>query len=147
VQRLTRADTVTAPVSSIIPVQALLNHALEGLDLSRPAEWESRIPWQPFQEGVEIHRLYGDGVTGPSAALLRFSAGGRIPRHLHTGYEHILVLAGSQADDDGLLPAGRLRIHIPGSSHAVTSAAGCIALAIYEKPVSFSGSSLFSVGA
>jgi len=120
-------------------VQALLSHALEGSDLFHPAEWQSRIPWQPFQAGVEIHHLYGDGVTGPSAALLHFSPGGKIPMHSHTGYEHILVLSGSQVDEHGQLFAGGLRIHPPGSSHSVTSESGCMVLAIYEKPVSFAG--------
>lgn len=117
-------------------MQDVLNHVLEGIDLFRSDEWQVRIPWQPFQMGVEIHRLYGDGVTGPSAALLRFSPGGRIPLHSHTGYEHILVLAGSQIDEFGKVPAGGLRIHPPGSAHSVTSESGCIVLAIYEKPVS-----------
>lgn len=120
------------------PSQAALNNALEGLDLSSPDGWSASIPWLPFQPGVEIHRLYGDGLTGSSAALLRFSPGGSIPMHFHTGYEHIMVLAGSQFDEHGQLSAGRLRIHPPGSSHSVTSESGCIVLAIYEKPVSFS---------
>jgi anti-sigma factor ChrR (cupin superfamily) len=115
-----------------------VNHPLEGLDFSRPGQWQADIPWKPFYDGVEIHRLYGDGVSGPSAALLRFAPGGRIPFHYHTGYEHIMILQGSQEDEQGQIVAGALRIHPPGSSHSVTSQAGCIVLAIYEKPVSFS---------
>jgi anti-sigma factor ChrR (cupin superfamily) len=121
-----------------IPSQPTVSHILEGLDLSNPHTWQSAIPWIPFYEGVQIHRLYGDGVAGPSAALLRFSPGGKIPLHFHTGYEHIIVLEGSQVDEHGQLQAGGLRIHPPGSSHSVTSESGCVVLAIYEKPVSFS---------
>ncbi len=77
-------------------------------------------------------------MTGSSAALLRFEPGGKIPLHFHTGYEHIIVLSGSQMDEHGQLFAGGLRIHPPGSSHSVASESGCIVLAIYEKPVSFS---------
>lgn len=95
------------------------------------------LSWEPFREGVEIHRFYGDGLTGPSAALLRYQQSGRVPRHFHEGYEHILILAGSQRDEHGILPAGTLRIHPPGSSHEVFSEAGCLVLAIYEKPVHF----------
>lgn len=124
-------------VPGITPLQAVVNHVLEGLDFARPGEWESEISWKRFQAGVEIHRLYGDGVAGPSAALLRFQPGGRIPRHSHTGYEHIMVLTGSQEDEDGVIRAGELRIHPPGSSHSVRSESGCIVLAIYEKPVAF----------
>jgi quercetin dioxygenase-like cupin family protein len=100
---------------------------------ARPEE----IPWQPFKAGVDIHRLYGDGVTGPTAALIRFREAGRIPLHRHEGYEHIFVLAGSQRDQNGSSSAGTLMINPPGTTHSVVSEAGCIVLAIYEKPVAF----------
>jgi anti-sigma factor ChrR (cupin superfamily) len=106
-------------------------------DLFQPAEWEDRIPWKPFRPGVEIHRLYGDGTNGPTAALLRFRENTKVPLHLHPGYEHILILRGSQADQNGSVPAGTLRIHPPGSRHSVISESGCLVLAIYEKPVAF----------
>lgn len=100
-------------------------------------EWQHTIEWQPLAEGVEIHRLYGDGVSGPTAALLRFTRAGKVPLHLHTGYEHILVLAGSQRDQNSLAEAGTLMINPPGTSHSVVSEAGCIVLAIYGQPVQF----------
>lgn len=110
---------------------------LELKDLFRIAENEDAIPWQFFREGVEIYRLYGDGVSGPTAALIRYRAAGSIPMHEHTGYEHILVLSGSQRDQHGTAAAGTLTIHAPGTRHSVVSEAGCIVLAIYEKPVRF----------
>jgi anti-sigma factor ChrR (cupin superfamily) len=96
-----------------------------------------QIVWAPFRDGVEIHRLYGDGITGPTAALLHFSKAARVPAHYHEGYEHILVLAGSQKDQNGTIVAGTLRVHPPGTSHSVVSDAGCVVLAIYEKAVTF----------
>lgn len=93
--------------------------------------------WEYFREGVDIHRLYGDGNTGPNAALLRYRETTSIPPHVHEGYEHILVLCGRQEDTDGVVEAGTLRIHPPGTTHIGTGYAGCILLAIYEKPVSF----------
>jgi quercetin dioxygenase-like cupin family protein len=104
------------------------------------SDWQRELPWKPFQEGVGIHYLYGDGISGPSAALVRFNPGGRIPRHEHTGYEHILILSGSQADENNRAEAGTLIINPPGSSHGVFSEEGCIVMAIYEKPVRFSDS-------
>ena len=101
------------------------------------AQQPEAIEWQPFQPGVEIHRLYGDGLTGPSAALLYFREGGVVPLHEHTGYEHILVLTGTQSDEAGPAGPGALRIHPPGTRHRVESEAGCIVLAIYERPVRF----------
>ncbi|HSJ02838.1 MAG: cupin domain-containing protein [Verrucomicrobium sp.] len=101
------------------------------------AQNPDQVAWQTFREGVDIYRLYGDGISGPTAALLRFRQASQVPTHMHEGYEHILVLAGSQQDHKGRIEAGTLRIHPPGTSHSVTSDAGCIVLAIYEKPVRF----------
>jgi anti-sigma factor ChrR (cupin superfamily) len=110
---------------------------IELRDLHRVAEWQDEIAWQPFGPGVEIHRLYGDGVTGPTAALLRYREGGEVRLHSHSGYEHILVLAGCQTDQNGPAPAGTLVVNPPGTRHRVLSASGCIVLVIYEKPVVF----------
>jgi anti-sigma factor ChrR (cupin superfamily) len=110
---------------------------IEITDLFRVATHPDEIPWQPFQDGVEIHRLYGDGISGPTAALIRFRKDGKVPAHAHTGYEHIIVLAGSQRDQNSTATAGTLIINPPGTEHSVISEAGCIVLAIYEKPVSF----------
>jgi anti-sigma factor ChrR (cupin superfamily) len=110
---------------------------IELTNLFKIAEEAEVIPWQPFREGVEIYRLYGDGVSGPTAALLRYRAAGFVPLHEHTGYEHILVLSGSQRDQNGTTAAGTLTINAPGTRHSVVSEAGCIVLAIYEKPVRF----------
>jgi anti-sigma factor ChrR (cupin superfamily) len=106
-------------------------------DLLQVSGWQHRIPWKPFKPLVDIYRLYGDGLAGPSAALLRFQPGGRVELHEHTGYEHILVLAGSQVDENSRAETGMLIINPPGTSHGVLSEKGCIVLAIYEKPVKF----------
>jgi quercetin dioxygenase-like cupin family protein len=110
---------------------------IEIADLFQIANHPERIAWQPFQDGIEIHRLYGDGKSGPTAALIRFHKAGRVPAHLHTGYEHIIVLAGTQRDQNSTATAGTLMINPPGTSHSVVSEAGCIVLAIYETPVQF----------
>ena len=73
---------------------------------------EDHIPWMYFRDGVDIHRFYGDGVTGPTAALIRFRKEARVPMHMHTGWEHILVLSGSQRDQNGIIGPGTLRIHV-----------------------------------
>lgn len=106
-------------------------------NLHRIAEWQDEISWEPFGEGVEIHRLYGDGVSGSTSALIRFLKAGKVNLHEHAGYEHILVLAGSQTDQNGVSNAGSLVINPPGTRHSIVSDSGCIVLAIYEKPVVF----------
>ncbi len=106
-------------------------------DLLTIADWQERIDWQPFKPGVEIHRLYGDGITGPAAALLRYREAASVALHRHTGYEHILVLAGSQRDQNLTAVCGTLVVNPPGTVHRVASDAGCIVLAIYASPVEF----------
>jgi anti-sigma factor ChrR (cupin superfamily) len=106
-------------------------------DLFNIAEWQDKIAWEPFREGVDIYHLYGDGIEGPSAALIRYRKGAAVPMHRHTGYEHIFVLTGSQRDQSGTAKAGTLSVNQPGTEHSLVSEAGCIVLAIYEKPVRF----------
>lgn len=96
-----------------------------------------RVDWQVFKEGVDIFPLYGQENNGASAALLRYQRGAVVPLHEHQGYEHILVLAGSQSDGDLLFERGSLLISKPGSNHRVTSEEGCIVLAIWQAPVKF----------
>ena len=86
---------------------------------------------------MDIYRLYENGPDGPTAALLRFRPGGRVPLHEHTGYEHIFMLAGEQVDEVSKAETGALIINPPGTSHSIISENGCIVLAIYEKPVKF----------
>jgi anti-sigma factor ChrR (cupin superfamily) len=94
-----------------------------------------KISWQPFRPGVEIARLHGGEADQASAALLRYAPNAAVPRHIHHGFEHILVLSGSQRDDHGTYTAGTMLVSTPGSSHAISSEEGCVVLAIWEKPV------------
>jgi anti-sigma factor ChrR (cupin superfamily) len=111
-------------------------------DLFNIGQWQDKLPWQPFHDGAQIHRLYGDGVTGPSAALIRFRRGGTVPAHRHGGYEHIIMLHGAQRDHNKVAAAGTLIINPPGTEHEVVSDEGCIVLAIYEKPGEFAPSAI-----
>ncbi|PSR13584.1 transcription negative regulator ChrR, partial [filamentous cyanobacterium CCP3] len=79
------------------------------------------LPWEPFRPGIEIHRLYPPEPGGAATALLRYQPGATVPCHRHIGFEHILVLSGSQTDNHGTYLAGTLVINPPGSRHTVTS--------------------------
>ena len=94
--------------------------------------------WEPFKKGVEIYRIYGDDSKGPAAALLRYRAGADVPVHEHKGYEHILILSGSQTDGKAVYQRGTLMISSPGSQHRIASQEGCVVLAIWQAPVDFS---------
>ena len=112
-----------------------MHQALILKDLLNIALTQDELPWEPFRPGVDIYRLYG-GQEGAAAALLRYQPGASVPRHDHTGFEHIFVLSGSQTDQNGEHQAGTLVINPPSTNHSVISHAGCIVLAIWEKPVS-----------
>lgn len=104
-------------------------------DLLDIAAHQDELSWEPFHPGVDIYRLYKDSEGGAAAALLRYKPGASVPMHEHTGFEHIFVLSGSQTDENGEHQAGTLVINPPNTHHNVMSQAGCIVLAIWEKPV------------
>lgn len=95
--------------------------------------WQS-MDFEPFREGVEICWIRtGD----PGIALLRYAPGARVPKHMHTGMETILVLDGSQSDERGTYAAGSLVMNPEGTSHSVWSEEGCVILIEWERPVRF----------
>lgn len=94
--------------------------------------------WEPLAEGVFSSTIYQTGDHSPRAALLHYLPGARVGAHFHAGFEHILILHGSQQDGEEIYDAGTLVIHRPGTSHTLFSAEGCIALGVWERPVEFS---------
>lgn len=118
-------------------VEQLQRLAIVGL-LGTGSDYD-KFAWGPFREGVDMVLLYGSADGGPSAALLRYAPGAKVPVHLHRGIEHILVLSGSQRDEDGVYEVGSLLIHGPQTTHSVASDHGCIVLAIWLAPVEILG--------
>lgn len=106
-------------------------------DLLKLCERLDTLAWEPLRPGVEVHWLHRDGSGGRRAALLRYAPGASVPEHLHAGGEYIIVLSGSQRDESDTYPAGTVLFNAPGSRHSVTSDAGCVVLALWEKPVQF----------
>jgi anti-sigma factor ChrR (cupin superfamily) len=98
---------------------------------------EPDFPWIKMRPGVEMHRIYGDGHSGPSAALLRYAPGATLPHHRHRGYEHLTILEGSQVDQFGVYAAPCFIVNPPGSSHDVCSPDGCLVLVVWQEPVVF----------
>ena len=93
--------------------------------------------WEPFRKGIQVHWFYRTDENGPSAALLKYDPGATVPEHEHVGYEHILVLQGSQIDENGVHSVGELTVNPPGTRHSVASPHGCIVYAVWERPVRF----------
>ncbi len=93
--------------------------------------------WEFFRDGIDVHWLYRNENDSPSAALLKYAPGASVPRHRHSGFEHIYVLQGSQVDEYGEHHVGNLAINPPGTAHSIESPEGCIVYAVWEKPVVF----------
>lgn len=90
------------------------------------------LEFEPFRDGVEICHIR---PGSPAVALLRYAPGARVPRHLHTGLETILVLDGAQSDERGTYRCGDLVLNPEGSVHSVWSEPGCVVLIQWERPV------------
>ena len=124
-----RADAELPPVARFprIELEQLFNIG----------ERQDEIPWEPFKPGVEIHRLYGDGLSGPSTALLRFRTTGVVP--LPTSIPVTSTLSCLRVRSGTRMGRRKrvLMINPPGTRHRIVSEAGCIVLAIYERHVRF----------
>ena len=93
--------------------------------------WQS-LPFAPFREGVEVHYIK---QGAPALAVLRYAPGAKVPHHLHTGLETILVLDGVQSDERGDYGKGTLIMNPEGTTHSVWSEQGCAVLIQWERPV------------
>ena len=100
-----------------------------------PNGWRN-CRYEPFHEGVDICWL----VEGePGVALLRYAPGARVPRHRHTGLETLLVLHGSQVDEQGRYGEGTYVVNHEGTEHSVWTEEGCVVLIQWQRPVVFLG--------
>lgn len=105
-------------------------------------ETHHQFKWEKLMDGVLISRLNQD-PNGSSSALLKLETGVKIPEHLHTGYEYVLLLSGEQRANCSESGAethskkGELVIAKPGSKHEIQNIRGGYVLIIWEKPVKF----------
>jgi anti-sigma factor ChrR (cupin superfamily) len=104
-----------------------------------PDGWRA-LAFEPFSRGVTVHWIRRVPNEENTLALLKYEPGGRVPRHLHTGPEMVLVLDGIQSDDNGDYPAGTYVINDTGSKHSVWSEGGCVVLIQWSRPVVLLGS-------
>ncbi len=96
--------------------------------------WKT-LTFEAFRPGVTIHWIRHFSGDHPGVALLKYEAGASVPRHRHPGLETILVLEGSQSDEDGRYEKGTYLVNAPGSEHSVWSEAGCVVLIQWDRPV------------
>ena len=93
------------------------------------------VGYEPFRESIEAHWLVKGGPDAPSAALLRYAPGAAVPRHRHPGLETIVVLEGTQSDENGDYAAGSVVFNPVGSEHSVWTKDGCVVFIQWNLPV------------
>ncbi len=88
-----------------------------------------------FREGVDICVLHQGADDAATVAVLRYQPGASVPRHRHGGLETIIVLDGTQSDENGTYGSGDIVLNEAGSEHKVWSQGGCTVLIIWEMPI------------
>ncbi len=99
----------------------------------------ANLPFEFFRKGVAVHWLVKGGHDTPSVALLKYEPGASVPRHRHRDLETILVLEGSQSDENGTYGAGTLIANLADTRHSVWSDEGCVVLIHWTLPVAIEG--------
>lgn len=109
-----------------------------GEDFELP-EW---IEFSTYQKGlrknVEIAVLFDETVNDPHGAdmaFIRYGPNAFVPKHLHTGYETVLVLKGDYIENNKTFLPGSFILRSPGTCHSMESKKGCLILASRYKPV------------
>jgi anti-sigma factor ChrR (cupin superfamily) len=96
--------------------------------------WRS-LTYEHFRDGVQVHWLTRGGEGEPSVAILKYQPGASVPFHRHAGLETIMVLDGTQSDEDGSYEAGALVLNAKGTEHSVWTKDGCVVLIQWDLPV------------
>ncbi len=93
------------------------------------------LAFEHFREGISVHWLLKGGSVEPSVAILNYRPGAGVPRHRHVGLETIVVLEGTQSDENGDYAAGSVILNPPGTEHSVWTEKGCVVLIQWNLPV------------
>ncbi|RWP75492.1 MAG: allophanate hydrolase, partial [Mesorhizobium sp.] len=72
------------------------------------------LAFEYFRDGISVHWLLKGGPVEPSVAILKYRSGASVPRHRHVGLETIVVLEGTQSDENGDYPVGSVILNPVG---------------------------------
>ncbi|RWM23964.1 MAG: allophanate hydrolase [Mesorhizobium sp.] len=93
------------------------------------------LAFENFREGITVHWLLKGGPAEPSVAILNYRPSAGVPRHRHVALETIVVLEGTQSDENGDYPAGSVILNPVGTEHSVWTEDGCVVLIQWNLPV------------
>ena len=101
-----------------------------------PLRW-----WRLGLGGARMTELAHDAESGVRLLVGQMPPGLRFPRHLHLGFEQVVVLAGGYDDERGEFVAGDYAVYEPGSEHGPETLDGdsCWILFRLDAPVRFRG--------
>lgn len=92
------------------------------------------IEWRATRhQGIFLHILRRDKLTGDGTVLIRMQPGCAYPAHRHQGLEEVFILQGGYRDEKGEHRAGDYILNEAGSMHcpvALDNGEDCIMFAI-----------------
>jgi anti-sigma factor ChrR (cupin superfamily) len=99
---------------------------------------EGRESWPELRPGVRIRVLHEGPGEHERVALLSYSPGAQVESHLHNAGEHIIILEGSQEDENGSFGPGTYMYNAPGTRHSVKAPVGCLVWIHWQGSLDFS---------
>ena len=92
--------------------------------------------WKRLSASVDIAR-FKTGQSDFEVALHRICAGGKTPKHDHSGVEYTVVLKGSFSDERSVYKEGDFLVRQPGDVHQPMGAQNgeCICLSALKAPI------------
>ena len=126
-----------ATTGDAVPVEVPLPPAARAeLGPAAPLRW-----WRLGLGGARMAELAHDAESDVRLLVGQMPPGLRFPRHLHLGFEQVVVLAGGYDDERGEFVAGDYGVYEPGSEHGPETLDGdsCWILFRLDAPVRFRG--------
>ena len=95
--------------------------------------------WKKMSSSVDVAQLL-TGQSDYEVSLHKICAGGKTPKHSHSGKEYTVVLEGSFSDESSVYSEGDFILRKEGDEHQPMGAQNgeCICLSALEAPIKLS---------
>ncbi|MDO8343000.1 MAG: ChrR family anti-sigma-E factor [Cellvibrio sp.] len=100
------------------------------------------LPWQRQTKEISKFDLTSlINVQGFQVALQKISAGAKVPKHTHKGFEYTVILSGGYSDELGVYHEGDFIARDASHKHSPTALQNedCICLTVLNAPLKFTG--------
>jgi len=100
------------------------------------------LPWQRQTKEISKFDLTSlINVKGFQVALQKISAGAKVPKHTHKGFEYTVILSGGYSDELGVYHEGDFIARDASHKHSPTALQNedCICLTVLNAPLKFTG--------